>query len=1031
MGGPQAAARIGVFAHSRPTVAPPDSNMLRSMSNAIAAAGLALLANVAAAADAPDFDKQIAPLLISRCIDCHSGGEPKGGLDLSRSGKATAGGDSGAALAPGKPDDSLLWQRVAADEMPPKKPLSAEEKSLLKAWIESGARWGTDPIDPFRLTTSSRAGYDWWALQPVGSPTPPNVKHQDKARGAIDRFILAKLETEGLTPAPEADRRTLMRRLYFDLTGLPPTPEEVAAFVADADSQAYEKLVDRLLASPNYGERWARHWLDLARFGESNGFEYDEPRKNAWPYRDWVIDALNRDLPFDEFVRQQIAGDVLSPDDPAAVKATGFLVAGPYDTAGQNQQSAAMKAVVRQDELEDLVATTCQTFLGLTVNCARCHDHKFDPIRQTEYYRLTAALGGVRQGERNVVAPAALAEWKSREEDRQRRADELAAKIKALDAPFRQQILQDRKTPGAQRPAPPTPIARWEFDEDLRDTVAGLHCEAHGGAAIEQGALRLNGKKAFVATAPLEKDLRAKTLEAWVSLDRLDQAGGGVISVQTPDGAQFDAIVFGEREPARWMAGSNSFVRTQSFDAPAETDATPQIVHVAITYEADGTITGYRNGQPYGKSYRAEPPVTFKAGQAQIVFGMRHAPVGGNRMLAGAIHCAQVYDRALTAEEVAASAGAPNDYVTEAAIIERMPPATAESRRAWSESLAALRKNAPAEPRSLTYAIKPKQPEATHVLARGDTRAAGQVVSAGGVASLVGLSADFGLSPDAPEAERRVALARWITSSRNPLFARVMVNRLWHYHFGAGLVDTPNDFGFNGGRPTHPELLDWLATTFIARGYSLKQLHREIVMSATYRQSDARNEAAARLDAGNRWLWRKTPQRLEAEAVRDTTLSIAAELNPARGGPGFLDTREILRSGSYSYEPADTIGPEFNRRSVYRTWIRGGRNGLLDVFDCPDPSTTSPKRAVTTTPLQALALLNNAFVLRMADRFAARIEREAGADSAARVTRAYQLAFQREPTADELAIARKVVEEHGAAVLARAILNSNEFLYVD
>ena len=234
-----------------------------------------------------------------------------------------------------------------------------------------------------------------------------------------------------------------------------------------------------------------------------------------------------------------------------------------------------------------------------------------------------------------------------------------------------------------------------------------------------------------------------------------------------------------------------------------------------------------------------------------------------------------------------------------------------------------------------------------------------------------------------------------------------------------------------GDPPTHPELLDWLATTFIARGYSLKQLHREIVLSATYRQSAARNEAAAKLDAGNRWLWRKTPQRLEAEAVRDTTLAIAAELNPARGGPGFLDTREILRSGSYSYEPADPVGPEFTRRSVYRTWIRGGRNGLLDVFDCPDPSTTSPKRAVTTTPLQALALLNNAFVLRMADRFAARVEREAGAGASARAMRAYQLAYQRDPTADELAVARKVVEEHGLPILARAIFNSNEFLYVD
>ncbi|MBL7650134.1 MAG: DUF1549 domain-containing protein, partial [Candidatus Hydrogenedentes bacterium] len=263
-----------------------------------------------------------------------------------------------------------------SDEMPPKSPLSAAEKEMLGDWIASGADWGRESIDRFRYTSDVRAGYDWWSLQPVVRAPAPAVKDAKWPRNPVDAFVLAKLEAEGLAPSPEADRRTLLRRLAFDLTGLPPTPEEVAAFVADADPQAYEKQVDRLLASPDYGVRWARHWLDIVRFGESNGFEYDEPRRNAWPYRDWVITALNRDLPFDEFARQQLAGDVLAPDDAEAIKATGFLVAGAYDTAGQNQQSDAMKAVVRQDELEDIVGTTCQTFLALTANCARCHDHK-------------------------------------------------------------------------------------------------------------------------------------------------------------------------------------------------------------------------------------------------------------------------------------------------------------------------------------------------------------------------------------------------------------------------------------------------------------------------------------------------------------------------------------------------------------------------------------------------------------------------------------------------------------------------------
>ena len=312
------------------------------------------------------------------------------------------GGEQGVVIVPGKPDASLLWQFVNEGKMPPKKPLRAAEKTCCGRGSQQGRSRGSDPIDPFRATTDKLAGYDWWALQPVVRPKLPAAKNIRWSRNAIDAFVLHKLEGRGLHPAAPADRRTLIRRLSFDLLGLPPTPEEVAAFENDPSPEAYERLVDRYLHSPQYGVRWARHWLDVVRFGESNGFEFDEPRPNAWPYRDWVVNALNRDMPYDKFVRLQLAGDVLRPDDADAVKATGFLVAGAYDTVGQTQQSKAMKCVVRQDELEDIVGTVGQTFLGCTIHCARCHDHKFDPIRQVEYYRLTAALGGVRHGVRTL-----------------------------------------------------------------------------------------------------------------------------------------------------------------------------------------------------------------------------------------------------------------------------------------------------------------------------------------------------------------------------------------------------------------------------------------------------------------------------------------------------------------------------------------------------------------------------------------------------------------------------------------------------
>jgi hypothetical protein len=697
-------------------------------------AAWSLIASEVFADDSGTFDRSVAPILVRRCLDCHSGADPKGKLDLSRRSPAMQGGEGGPAIVPGKVAESSLWELVESGEMPPKVVLPDDEKAAIRDWIASGAKWGTDPIDPYQATTSRRAGRDWWSLQPIGHPKPPEVARKDWPRSPLDRFVLQKLEAAGLSPRSEADRRTLIRRLRFDLTGLPPSPEEVQDFLKDEAPDAYERLVDRLLGSPDYGVRWARWWLDLARFGESNGFEYDEFRPGAYRYRDWVVDALNRDLPYDEFARLQIAGDILRPGDPGAIEATGFLVAGAFDTVGQNQISQVMKAVVRSDELEDVIGTVGQTFLGLTVNCARCHDHKFDPIRQTEYYRFAAALDGVRHGERDK-----------------------------------------------------------------------------------------------------------------------------------------------------------------------------------------------------------------------------------------------------------------------------------------------------------SYVVKPREPGVMRVQLRGNPAEPGEIVSAGGISSLASTVADFGLAPEAPEGERRKRLASWISDPKNPLFARVAVNRLWQGHFGTGLVETPSDLGFSGGLPSNPELLDWLATEFIARGWSLKAAHRLIVTSATYRQGSKLEPGGMAKDAGDRLLWRKSPTRLEAEMVRDSMLSISGRLNHVLGGPSFFDHTVNRASGTnlVTYTEVDPSKPGLDRRTLYRAWVRGARSGLLDAFDCPDPSTTAPRRAVTTTPIQALALMNNSLVLYLSDAFADRLVREAGPDAGRQVSRAYQLAFGRSPEPEEAEKAIKLVEKFGASTLARALFNSNEFLYVD
>jgi len=999
-----------------------------------------------AADDSPDFDREVAPLLAARCLDCHSGNEPKGKLDLGAARAALAGGESGAAIVAGMPEESYLWQRIEADEMPPKHPLPAAEREVLKRWIAAGAKWGTDPIDPFRYTTRARAGYDWWSLQPIERPAVPAVGNSQSAvRNPIDNFVLAKLTAAGLAPSPPAERPALVRRLYFDLIGLPPTPEEVENFVRSSslsprllvspsgdkdeetrrrgEGEKYEEVLDKLLNSPHYGERWARHWLDVAHFGESDGFEFDRMRPHAWRYRDWVIDALNRDLPYDEFARLQIAGDVLRPNDDEAVVATGFLVGGAHDSL--LPKGEVMQMIMRQDELEDLVGLVSQSFLGLTVNCARCHDHKFDPVRQTDYYRLAAALTGVKRGNRGLATLEPPADLVSRH-------DGAKQELSDLEQYARDKALAQRKTRVEEGAKPPQPIARWEFEGDLRDSVGNLHGAASGRTRFDKGTLVVEGPDGYVATAPLGRNLTEKTLEVWVRLRTMDQRGGAAIGVQTFDGKTFDALVFGEKEPRRWLAGSDNFRRTKPFaNAKDEAEALQRLVHLAIVYSADGRIAGYRDGQPYGEAYQSDGPVKFTAGQAQVTFGLRHSPPGDGKILNAKIERAGLYDRALSPEEVAASAAAFGDLVSEAELVAQLDETATARRSQVQTELRELDERLSFYRNRQIFAVVPQTPPVSHLLLRGNVLQPGAVVAPGGIVSIAASLPDFGLPPDAPDAARRSKLVAWIASERNPLFARTIVNRVWQYHFGRGLVETSSDLGFSGGQASHPELLDWLASELIASKWSLKALHRLIVSSATYQQASRPRDDCLAADADNRLLWRYSPRRLEAEAVRDAMLLIAGQLNPERGGPSFMDFRPYMHKNAQYYEPLDLTEPAAHRRSIYRFWARGGRNPLLDTFDCPDPSTAAPKRAATTTPLQALALFNNSFTLRMADHFAERLQKDRPGEVRQQVNRAFELACGRVPTSDELHKSKTFVEQHGLAAFCRVLLNTNGFLYIN
>jgi hypothetical protein len=792
-----------------------------------------------------------------------------------------------------------------------------------------------------------------------------------------------------------------------------------------------------LLSSPHYGERWARHWLDIARFAESDGFERDKIRDHAWPYRDYVIGAFNQDLPYDRFVREQVAGDVLSEPGPASIAATGFLVAGPRDEVGQQQASVLNRARVREDELEEMVSAVGQTFLAVTVNCARCHDHKFDPIPQRDYFQLQALLAGVHSGDRPLVPEAEVEERKVKRAALEAALASARSALAAVEGSTRARLAAERNAAEA-----PKPYARWTFEGTADDAQGRLPLTLSGGAEVVGGRLRLNGRDGLARSVALPAPLGPKTLEAWVVLENLDRAGG-VLTVENAAGDVFDALSYAERQPRRWVAGSDFFARTRDLAAPAEDAAPGQLIHVAISYEPDGGITVYRNGVPYAPTYRPMGENgslrTYGADDGRVLLGLRHsagAQPGDRRWLAGEIEEARLYDRALGPEEIAASHAAGPTLISATEVQEALSAAEREAYQAAQDRLARLTlEHADVRDVPQAWAAVSKPAPVVHLLQRGDIQQPGEVVAPAGLSILTDLPADLGLAPDASDAERRRKLGDWLTHPHNPLTPRVMVNRVWQHHFTRGLAANPSDFGANGEPPTHPELLDWLASTFVApaekggMGWSLKRLHRLIVTSNSYKQSARGKPATLEADPENLLWGRMALRRLDAEQLRDAVLLVSGQLNPERGGPGFRPFNVIVSSGRV-YEFEDRLGPEFHRRSIYRTIVNSGGVPLLDVFDCPDPSVKTPRRVATTTPLQALSLMNNSFILRSASALAARVEAQAGSQPERQVERAYQLALGREPAAGEQEAAALFVREHGLPAFCRVLFNTSEFLYV-
>jgi cytochrome c553 len=991
---------------------------------ATALAGLA-----ATVASASPLEREIRPLLVGRCGDCHGPDAQEGGLRLDVKHRALKGSDFGPVIVPGKAADSELVRRITTTDekkrMPPDgERLSADEVAAITRWIDAGAEWPESEADQLARETDRDPRLDHWAWQPVARPAvpPPHRTASGEtwpARNGIDRFLQAKLAEKGLAPAPEADRRTLIRRLSFDLLGLPPAPEEVAAFVADTSPDAYEKLVDRLLGSPHYGERWARHWLDIAHYADTHGFERDQLRPNAWRYRDWVIDAINRDLPYDEFLRRQIAGDVLAPDDPDSVVATGFLAAGPWDFVGQVEtKSDVLRRQARADDLDDMLTQVMAAACGVTVNCARCHDHKLDPVPQRDYYALAAVFAGVKRAETPTSRVA--------ENRYTKRKAELTAAVAAARAEVHAL---------AGKPV------------DLADIVGG-------------GDGRGTGKKGFGIDSRSGKEADAKPRN-YLSNITVNKPQPGptrlVNAVFIPHGpgdvpvATTGLVVKGIPETSEngWDAIRNGPVASQhsttldGVDYAKDGHAILSLhANAGITFDLGEIASSFRLVNPRFRAIVGYGGRTAEAGADYFVFVDGELGAGGR---IGADDGGTALDlslpptaRFLTLVATDAGNSISHDQIFFGdARIEGDPPALGPERRQTLEAaekrLATLAKEFDAlEPPDKVFGPIVEAPPPVKVHLRGNPETTGDEVGPGSLTLVAGLPARFGDS-EMSEGERRKALAAWITAPGNPLTPRVIANRLWHHHFGTGLVDTPSDFGAGGGKPSHPQLLDWLATEVVARGWSLKAMHRLICQSHAYRQRSVDvpgAEAARAIDADNRLLWRQSPRRLDAESLRDTTLAVTGCLNRRMHGPGYRDfDYEEAYAPIYRYVTPDK--PDLWRRSIYRFVVRSTPHTFMTALDCPNPANLTPARLETTTALQSLALLNNDFPLRQAGHFAERLEREAGADPRAQVRRAYALALAREPDEAEAAAAVAVVQSAGLVQFCRMLFNTNEYVYVD
>ena len=978
-----------------------------------------------------DFTHDVLPILQARCFACHGDKRQESGLRLDRRDEAMRGGDGGVAIVGGKSSQSSLVARILGSDpdtrMPPKgELLSKDEVAKIRAWIDQGAPWLADSPADAKAEAMVEIGH--WSLRPLARPPVPELVADKRHGNPIDAFILAKLAENRLQPSPEADRRILARRVYIDLTGLPPTPAELAEYMADASADPYERLVNRLLASPRYGERWARHWMDVAHFAETHGNDQDRPRPNAWPYRDYLIRSFNDDKPYARFVAEQVAGDVLYPEDAQATVALGFLAAGPWDESSLMciVDDAVDKKLAQVLDRDDMVSNVMSTFTSTTVHCARCHNHKFDPISQADYYGLQAVFAGIDRVDRRFDADPAVRERRKWLTDKRHQAA-TGDGMKLLTEPTLSEEL----------------VAAGEEMRSAADMWKVVSPRAVSSASGSMGTTQSDGSVLFGGECP-DKETYTITLETeldGITAVRLEALTDASLPSQGPGRAENGNLHLSEFKLSLSDAQttlSDAQTALPIASAFADFDQSGWGVAAAIDGNPD-TAWGInpQEGQAHTAVFLLQTPLRT-GGPKQLTVELQQ--LHGRKHLIGRLRLSFT-----TIAKPTVAMPFPSSLM---AILSMAPAQRSEGQqielarglmtRRLDRELAGL----PAP--QIVFAVsndfqphnnfKPAQmPRPVHLLRRGDVNQPLDEAVPGALSCVSPVESRFIVDPAAGEGGRRAALARWLVDPRNMLTWRSIVNRVWHYHFDRGLVDTPNDLGKMGGMPSHPELLDWLAVNFRDNGGSFKRLHRMIVTSTTYRQTSVIDPDRALVDADNRLLWRAPSRRLDAECIRDALLQASGKLDLTMGGPSvkqFIETKGIHVTPNIDYQNFNVDAAGNYRRSVYRFLFRTLPDPLMESLDCPDGAQLAPARSASLTALQALSLLDNRFVVRQSEHMAEQIS-DGATTMSERIRRLFQRALLRDPSADEARRWEEYADRHGLANACRMMFNTNEFVFVN